>query len=71
VVLNAGFDEQDKLLHVILHPSDKKVSSTRQGLWKVTIMTFGLCNAPAKFESLMDSILKPLFMKPGWCAWMM
>jgi hypothetical protein len=44
---------------VALHPSDKERTafSTRQGLWQFTVMPFGLCNAPAMLECLMESIL--------------
>jgi hypothetical protein len=43
---------------VDLHPYNKKTAfSMGQGLWKFTVMPFGLCNAPVKFELLMETVL--------------
>ena len=33
---------------------------TNKGLFEPTIMFFGLCNSPAMFQSMMDSIFKDL-----------
>jgi hypothetical protein len=43
---------------VDLHLDDKKktVFLMGQGLWKFTVMPFGLCSAPAKFELLMETV---------------
>ena len=46
-----GMDEQD---------IDKTAFVTRQGLLRFTVMLFGLCNAPATFERLMELVLKDL-----------
>ena len=45
-----------------LHPEDKEKTafSTGQGLLQFTVMPFGICNAPATFERLMESILRGL-----------
>jgi hypothetical protein len=47
---------------VVLHPEHKEKTafSTGQGLWQFTVMPFGLCNAPATFERLMESVLRGL-----------
>jgi hypothetical protein len=47
---------------VALHPDDKEKTafSTGQGLWQFTVMLFGVCNAPATFERLMESVLRGL-----------
>jgi hypothetical protein len=47
---------------VDLHPDDKEktVFSMGQGLWQFTIMSFSLCNVPATFEWLMETILRGL-----------
>jgi hypothetical protein len=29
-----------------------------QGVWQFTVMTFGLCSAPATVERLMDTVLR-------------
>ena len=37
---------------------EKSAFSAGAGLWQITVMPFGLCNAPATFERLMDRVLK-------------
>jgi transposase InsO family protein/predicted aspartyl protease len=50
---------------VELAPEDKEKTAFTlgSGLWQFTVMPFGLCNAPATFERLMDNILKGLSWK--------
>ena len=47
---------------VELHPEDKQKSAftTHEGLLEFNVMPFGLCNAPATFQRLMDSVLAGL-----------
>ncbi|GFV17974.1 retrovirus-related Pol polyprotein from transposon 297 [Trichonephila clavipes] len=47
---------------VEIHPEDRKKTAftSGQGLWQFKVMPFGLCNAPATFERLMETVLKGL-----------
>ena len=47
---------------VEMEPQDKEKTAftTGSGLWQFTVMPFGLCNAPATFERLMDRVLAGL-----------
>ena len=42
-----------------MHPADKEVC-TQDGLFEFNVMPFGLCNAPATFQRLMDCVLAGL-----------
>ncbi|GBO44664.1 Retrovirus-related Pol polyprotein from transposon 297, partial [Araneus ventricosus] len=47
---------------VEIQSEDKEKTSftTGQGLWQFKVMPFGLCNAPATFERLMETVLRGL-----------
>ncbi|GFX60862.1 retrovirus-related Pol polyprotein from transposon 17.6 [Trichonephila clavipes] len=47
---------------VEIYPEDREKTAftSGQGLWQFKVMPFGLCNAPATFERLMETVLKGL-----------
>lgn len=48
-----------------IRPEDKEKTafSIGNGLWQFTVMPFGLCNAPATFERLIEKVLQQLLFK--------
>jgi hypothetical protein len=53
--LRSGYSQMD------LHPDKNKTAfSMGQRLWQFTVMPFDLCNAPAMFEQLVETVLRGL-----------
>jgi hypothetical protein len=55
-------DLKNRCWQVDVHPDDKDKTAFLAGqvLWQFTVVPFGLCNAPATFERLMETVLRGL-----------
>jgi hypothetical protein len=60
MVLHSEYEEL--LLAGGATPDDKENTafSVGQGFWQITVMSFGLCNAQATFQRLMEAIFRSL-----------
>jgi hypothetical protein len=54
--LKSGYWQVDQHLDNM----DKTAFSSGQGVWELTVIPFGLCNAPVMLEQLMETVLKGL-----------
>ena len=54
-------DKRSGYHQVLMHPADvdKTAFRTHQGLFEFLVMSFGLTNAPATFQAMMNNILLP------------
>jgi hypothetical protein len=55
----SSLDQRSGYLQVPVSPEERPKTAfcTDRGLWQFRVLSFGLCNAPATFERLMDRVL--------------
>ena len=58
----SSLDMASRFWQVEMEPEDREKTAfiTKFGTYEFTIMPFGLCNAPATFQRLMDTVLREI-----------
>lgn len=72
--LLSKFDIRDGYYNIRIHPESRWITAVKTpgGLYQCNVMPFGLCNAPATFQKMMDRIMAPLKAKyPRMVHWYM
>ena len=66
------FDVRAGYNNIRIRPSDrwKAAFRTPRGLFEPTVMFFGMCNSPATFQSMMDSLFQDLIRNGGVLVYM-
>ena len=68
------FDIRDSYYNIWVHPDSWWATAVamEEGLFESKVMTFGLCNAPATFQRMMDQCFSPIIQRyPKWIHWYM
>ena len=60
MLLNFRFKKRYWQVEVDKNDREKTAFCTHEGLFQFNVMLFGLCNAPATFQRLMDMVLMGL-----------
>lgn len=65
----SSLDLRSGYWQIPMHEADKEKTAfaTPDGLYEFNVMPFGLCNAPATFERMIDTVLRGLKWKTCLC----